>query len=70
MIYITILLSLALFYLTYAVKQGKEVNLAIINGLMFGYLYDVEEVEDENWHTVQILIGILSINILWESSNE
>lgn len=70
MIYITILLSLALLYLTYAVKQGKEVNLAIINGLMFGYLYDVEEVEDENWHTVQILIGILSVNILWESSNE
>lgn len=70
MIYITILLSLALLYLTYAVKQGKEVNLAIINGLMFGYLYDVEEVEDENWHTVQILLGILSISILWESSNE
>ena len=70
MIYITILLSLVLLYLTYAVKQGKEVNLAIINGLMFGYLYDVEEVEDENWHTVQILLGILSISILWESSNE
>lgn len=67
MIYITILLSLALLYLTYSIKQGKEVNLAIINGLMFGYLYDVEEVEDENWHTVQILLGILSINILWES---
>jgi len=70
MIYILILLSLALLYLTYSVQQGKEVHLAIINGLMFGYLYDVEEVEDENWHTVQILLGILSINILWESSNE
>ena len=70
MIYITILLSLALLYLTYAVRQGKEVKLAIINGFMFGYLYDVEEVEDENWHTVQILLGILSINILWESLNE
>lgn len=70
MIYITILLSLALLYLTYAVQQGKEVKLAIINGLMFGYLYDVEEIEDEKWHTVQILLGILSINILWESSNK
>jgi hypothetical protein len=68
MIYITILLSLALLYLTYAVQQGKEVTLAIINGFMIGFLYDVEEVEDENWHTVQILLGILSINILWESS--
>ena len=67
---ITTLLSLALFYLTYAVYKGKEVKLAIINGLMFGYLYDVEEVDDENWHTVQILLGILSVNILWESSNK
>ena len=70
MIYITILLLLALLYLTYAVQQGKEVKLAIINGFMIGFLYDVEEVDDENWHTVQILLGILSINILWESSNE
>jgi hypothetical protein len=70
MIYITILLLLALLYLTYAVQQGKEVRLAIINGFMIGFLYDVEEVDDENWHTVQILLGILSINILWESSNE
>jgi hypothetical protein len=70
MIYITILLLLAFLYLTYAVQQGKEVNLAIINGFMIGFLYDVEEVDGENWHTVQILLGILSINILWESSNE
>jgi hypothetical protein len=68
MIYIFVLLLLALLYLTYAVQQGKEVTLAIINGFMIGFLYDVEEVEDENWHTVQILLGILSINILWESS--
>jgi hypothetical protein len=70
MIYITILLLLVLLYLTYAVQQGKEVKLAIINGFMIGFLYDVEEADDENWHTVQILLGILSINILWESSNE
>jgi hypothetical protein len=70
MIYIFVFLLLVLLYLTYAVQQGKEVKLAIINGFMIGFLYDVEEVDDENWHTVQILLGILSINILWESSNE
>jgi hypothetical protein len=70
MIYILVFLLSIILYLTYAVKQGKEINLAIINGLMFGYLYDIEEVEDENWHTVQILLGILSINILWESSKK
>jgi len=70
MIYILVFLLSVMLYLTDAVQQGKEVKLAIINGFMIGFLYDVEEVEDENWHTVQILLGILSINILWESSNE
>ena len=67
MIYILLFFSLILFSLTLAVQQGKDVRLAIINGFMIGALYDVEEVEDEKWHTLQILVGILSINILWES---
>ena len=67
MIYIILLFSLILFALTNAVKSNKEVKLAIINGFMIGALYDVEEVESEKWHTLQILVGILSINILWES---
>ena len=67
MIYIILLFSLILFALTNAVKSNKEVKLAIINGFMIGALYDVEEVDNEKWHTLQILVGILSINILWES---
>jgi hypothetical protein len=67
MIYILTLLLIAIIGLTLAVKQGKEVNLAIISGFMVGFLHDVEEVDDEKWHTVQILLGILSINILWET---
>jgi hypothetical protein len=67
MIYILTLLLIAIIGLTLAVKQGKEVNLAIISGFMIGFLHDVEEVDDEKWHTVQILLGILSINILWET---
>ncbi len=67
MIYVLTLLLIAIIGLTLAVKQGKEVNLAIISGFMIGFLHDVEEVDDEKWHTVQILLGILSINILWET---
>jgi hypothetical protein len=67
MIYVLTLLLIAIIGLTLAVKQGKEVNLAIISGFMVGFLHDVEEVDDEKWHTVQILLGILSINILWET---
>ena len=66
MIYIILLFSLILFALTNAVKSNKEVKLAIINGFMLGALYDVEEVDNEKWHTLQILVGILSINILWD----
>lgn len=67
MIYLLAFFWLIILGLTYAVQTGKEVKLAIINGFMIGALYDIEEVDDEKWHTVQILVGILSINILWES---
>ena len=67
MIYLLAFFWLIILVLTYAVQTGKEVKLAIINGFMIGALYDVEEVDEEKWHTVQILVGILSINILWES---
>ena len=67
MIYLLAFFWLIILVLTYAVQTGKEVKLAIINGFMIGALYDVEEVDEEKWHTFQILIGILSINILWES---
>lgn len=53
--------------ISWAVYTGKEIRLAIINGFMIGFLYDVEEVENENWHTIQILLGFLSINILWDT---
>jgi hypothetical protein len=68
MIYILLFFSLILFSLTLAVQQGKDLRFAIINGFMIGALYDVEEAEDEKWHTLQILVGILSINILWETN--
>jgi hypothetical protein len=68
MIYILLFFSLILFSLTLAVQQCKDVRLAIINGFMIGALYDVEEADDEKWHTLQILVGILSINILWETN--
>lgn len=58
---------LILTLVSWAVYTGKEIRLAIINGFMVGFLYDVEEVENENWHTIQILLGFLSINILWDT---
>lgn len=60
--------SLLIFTLiTWAVYTGKELQFAIIHGFMIGALYDVDQQEEENYHTIQLLLGILSINILWES---
>lgn len=63
-----LLTSLLIFTLiTWAVYTGKELQFGIIHGFMLGALYDVEQQEEETYYTVQLLLGILSINILWES---
>jgi ABC-type cobalamin transport system permease subunit len=62
------LISILIFTLiTWAVYTGKELQFAIIHGFMVGALYDVDQEEEVNYHTIQLLIGVLSINILWES---
>jgi ribulose bisphosphate carboxylase small subunit len=53
--------------ITWAVYSGKELQFAIIQGFMIGILYDEDKQEEENYYTIQVLLGILSINILWES---
>lgn len=67
---VTILLTIFISIftaITWATQTNKDLEFAIIQGFMIGALYDVEDVEDEHWHTIQILLGILSINIKWET---
>jgi hypothetical protein len=64
---ITIIFLIIFTLITWAVYSGKELQFAIINGFMVGGLYDVDQQEEETYHTVQVLLGILSINIIWES---
>jgi len=66
----TILLTFFISIFTlimWATQTGKGIEFAIIQGFMLGALYDVEEVDDEKWHTIQVLLGVLSINIKWET---
>ena len=66
----TILLTFFISIFTlimWATQTGKDIEFAIIQGFMLGALYDVEEVDDEKWHTIQILLVVLSINIKWET---
>ena len=64
---ISLISILILTLITWAVYSGKELQFALIHGFMVGALYDVDQEEEEKYHTIQLLIGVLSISILWES---
>jgi hypothetical protein len=69
MIYILLFFSLILFLLAitlvWADQTGKEIKIASIQGFMLGFLYDCFEEEEEKYYTIQVLLGVLSINIYW-----
>lgn len=62
---IYIILALIVFLLIWADQTGKDIQIASIQGFMVGILYDCDEQDEEKYYTIQILIGVLSINILW-----
>jgi hypothetical protein len=67
MIYI-LLVFLLIYSFNLAYQAGKDVQIASIQGFMLGVLYDVDVAEDEKYYTIQVLIGVLAINILWETN--
>ena len=62
---IYILLALLVILLIWADQTGKDIQIASIQGFMIGFLYDCDEQDEEKYYTIQILIGVLSINIYW-----
>jgi hypothetical protein len=65
---IYILLFLLAILLIWADQTGKDIQIASIQGFMLGFLYDCDEQEQEKYYTIQVLIGVLAINILWETN--
>lgn len=63
MVYVIIALILCLLF--WAAETEKEIQIASIQGFMIGALYDCFEEDDEKYYTIQILLGVLSINIYW-----
>lgn len=63
MIYLIIALIIGL--LLWADQTGKEIQIASIQGLMIGVLYDCDEQEEDTYYTIQVLLGVISINIYW-----
>jgi hypothetical protein len=62
---IYILLALLVIILIWADQTGKEIQIASIQGFMIGFLYDCDEQDEEKYYTIQVLLGVLSINIYW-----
>ena len=62
---IYILLALLVILLIWADQTGKDIQISSIHVFMFGVLYDCDEQDEEKYYTIQVLLGVLSINIYW-----
>ena len=60
-----VIFFLIVFLLIWADQTGKDIQIASIQGFMIGVLYDCDEQDEEKYYTIQVLLGVLSINIYW-----
>lgn len=66
---IGIAIAAVLWILLMAIQRyGGELIINPIIGFIVGCLYNPEELEDCTEHTVQILLGIISFTIIWETN--
>lgn len=64
---ISIILILFLLRQFFLFVRDKELIFAVIQGFIIGALYDVEEDGEDKFYTIQICLGFVTINILWEN---
>lgn len=65
MIVIGLLLFIAFAFLIIGQFKGAEIIISPVKGIMFGFLYHKEQYEQEDEITLQCLLGIISINVIW-----
>ena len=65
MILFFILLGFAFVFLVIAQIKKAEIIISPIIGFMLGVLYHKEEFHKEDEFTLQCLLGIISINVIW-----
>ena len=65
MIIIGLLLIVDFVFLTIGQLKGADIIISPIKGIMFGFLYHKEQYEQEYETTLQCLLGIISINVIW-----
>jgi len=65
MIAIGFLLIVAFIFIIIGHLKNGDIIISPITGMMFGFLYHKEEYIGENEYTLQCLIGVISINVIW-----
>lgn len=67
MIILISLLFVAFVFIIVGHFKGAEIILSPITGIMFGFLYHKEEYENEDEYTLQCLLGVISVNVIWKN---
>jgi len=65
MIVLGILLFMAFIIIMVGHFKDGEIIISPIKGIMFGFLYHKEQYEDEDEYTLQCLLCVISINVIW-----
>lgn len=65
MMVIGFLIVVALFFLIIGQIKNAEIILSPIVGIMFGFLYHKEQFEEENEYTLQCVLCVISITVIW-----
>jgi len=65
MMLIGLLMVVCLAYLIIGQINNAEIILSPVIGIMFGFLYSKEQLEQGNEITLQCVIGVISITVIW-----
>lgn len=66
MIILIFLLIVAFVFLLIGHLKDGEIIISPIKGIMFGFLYHKEEYLEEDEFTLQCLLGVISVNVIWK----
>jgi hypothetical protein len=65
LIVIIFLIIICAIYLIIGQVKNADVIISPVIGMMFGFLYSKEELEEGNEITLQCLLGVISVTVIW-----
>ena len=67
-----IFLTLAFFLIFWATLKNYDISFILLEGLLFGVVYDKDQemFEDTNYYTIQIAFLCICIMVNWETEKD